>query len=303
MIADMQDSKNQSQEKPHFKESKYWIDFYNLLCQNIHNMDIIEAVYQKLVTDSKPFDVNELWKPFIYNEERTKKSKEYISSSVKYILNLGGSVNYLVSSHNPFKIPVWALIVWNLDKPMIKLVLTEYDCDLTIKRVGEQTFLDYYIKERDIEEFVESLLEQRKMILKMKELNSEIEELKSKKTKEKELSDELILTRVIADSLKKENKELENKALEYSRIAAQMKNENNYMKQTMTEIQADSKKWFLESTNLKEENKKLEKSILEYSKKLDQSVNLNTNLEDRLKKQDEILKIIQNIGTIKIVGH
>ncbi len=165
-------------KKDHFTNSIYWNDFKKMLSQDISNMDIIKFTYAKLVETSLPFDMNELWKPFVYNDV---KNNEYTPKAAIYLARLGADVNYLVADkYNSF--PVWSLSIWNKDKPTIEYLLTEFDCDLTFMINGKK-IIEYYSQLKGMTEFVNSCLEKRKVIKEKYEMQERIDNLIKEKEK------------------------------------------------------------------------------------------------------------------------
>ncbi len=174
---------SQSQEMPHFTKSPIWNDFYNILSSNINSMEIIDVIYKLLVESSKSFHTNELWDQFVFGIE-SNETKEYVPGSIKYIVHLGGNINYMPVNIKRYKnkVPVWARPIWFMDKPMIDFVLTNCDCDISIIRENER-YIDYYPKEKNLIDFVKCCLEKRNLIkvienLKKQNYSKEFDELR-----------------------------------------------------------------------------------------------------------------------------
>ena len=127
-------------------------------------MDIVKHTYDKLVDDSAAFDVNDLWDHFI--------DIIYIKGASKYIAYLGGNVNYLTETK---KSTPWMKAIWHMDKPMIELLLVEYDCDISIKSKGGDDF-EYYASRKNLEEFVNHCLARRKLVVEVSDLKKQLED-------------------------------------------------------------------------------------------------------------------------------
>ena len=167
-------------DRPTFENGKYWNDFVNAI-KTQTSMDIVEYIYNKLVEESEPFDVNELWFRFMSTYDYA-----YIKGSAKYILKFGGNVNYIFDKKYLLT-PVFAAIR-SKDKPMIELMLTEYDCDLSHRTKPGDT-LESQAKKYELEEFFNYCLEKRRLIVAKSDLEKKIEDQDLLKRTNAELED------------------------------------------------------------------------------------------------------------------
>ena len=165
---DDQGQKEQSKEtKPVFTKSKHWKDFMTMVKTDT-SMDVVEYIYGKLVEESAPFDVNELWGHFM--------CPVYISGVARYIAHLGADVNHIIGSVNSTP---WMRAIWHTDMPIIELFLVEYNCNVSIMDCDGDDII-WYAKKKDLVNFVNKCLAKRKQIVDSKKQVEDHELLKRK---------------------------------------------------------------------------------------------------------------------------
>ena len=111
--------KEEVSSKSLLTKTKDFIDFINAIKEEMHE-DTVIYIYKKMVANSAPFDVNELW-------EHTLKRHYYIEGSAKYIIKCGGDVNHAISAdfYTKIKYTPLSAAIENKDFSSIGFIIEE----------------------------------------------------------------------------------------------------------------------------------------------------------------------------------